>query len=130
MPGICPNTSGFIHRCKAMTKTSCLIVVPSLSVIQVHHHAILRLKNKKRGCDYSHPRKGEATACWVNLEDELRTDLTDTARCSRSGLTELSTVSIAHNSAGQEVRVVEDIEHLKAHVECDRFADLRVFLQT
>ena len=66
----------------------------------------------------------------VGLEDELRTDLTDTTRCSRSGLTELAAVGIADHTAGKEVGVVEDVKHLEAHVERHRFSDFRIFFHT
>jgi hypothetical protein len=63
----------------------------------------------------------------VGLEDELRTDLTDTARCSRGGLTELAAVGVADYTARKEVGVVEDIKHLEAHIQCHALRDFRIF---
>jgi len=62
----------------------------------------------------------------IGLEDELGAYLTDTARCGRGGLTELATISIAHHIL--EVGMVEDVEHLEAHVELHALVDFRVFL--
>ena len=76
-------------------------------------------------------RLAEAIACrGVGLEDELGTYLTDTTRCSRGGIAELAAVSIADHTARKEVGMVEDVEHLEAHVECHALGDFRVFLNT
>ena len=74
--------------------------------------------------------KGGDCSPQVGLENELRTDLTDTARCSRGGLTELAAVGIADHAAGQEVGVVEDIEHLEAEIKSHVLRDFRVFFHT
>ena len=66
----------------------------------------------------------------VGLEDELRADLTDTARGSLGGSAELIAVGISHNAASEEVGVVEDVEHLEAHVERHALRDFRIFFHT
>ena len=66
----------------------------------------------------------------VGLEDELRTDLTDTTRCSRGGLTELAAVGIADYPTGKEVGVVEDVEHLEAEIQGHALRDLRIFFHS
>src|SRR5882757_2424468 len=67
------------------------------------------------------------TAPGVGLEDELRTDLSDTTRRCRSGITELTAVGVADHAAGKEVGMVEDVEHLEAHVECHPLGDFVSF---
>ena len=78
------------------------------------------------------PSKVERGDCSprARLKDELRTDLTNAARCGRGGLTELAAVGIADYAAGKEVGVVEDIEHFEAHVERHRFCDFRILFHT
>src|SRR6266852_5628505 len=66
----------------------------------------------------------------VGLEDELRTDLTDTTGCSSGRLTELAAVGIADHPTGQEVGMVEDVEHLEAHIERHALRDLRIFFHS
>ena len=53
----------------------------------------------------------------AGLEDDLTAYLTDTTRCRVGGLTELAGAGISYNRAGQEIGVVEDVEHLNAEVE-------------
>ena len=53
----------------------------------------------------------------AGLEGELAAYLTDPARGGIGGLTELAGAGISHNRAGQEIGVVEDVEHLNAKVE-------------
>ena len=62
----------------------------------------------------------------VGLEDELRTDLTDTTRCSRSGLTELAAVGAADHTAGKEVGVVEDVESFGTELETKSVGDAEI----
>jgi hypothetical protein len=73
----------------------------------------------------------EATARrGVGLEDEFGAYLTDSSGCGLGDLTELAAVSISHHRASEEVGMVEDVEHLKAQVECYGLGDFRIFLDT
>jgi len=86
-----------------------------------------RTRFEKRGCNCSHPL--DYLTC-QRLENELCADLTDTAGCSLRGHAELIAVSISHDPAGEEVGVVEDVEHLKSNIQSHRFGELRIFFQT
>ena len=70
------------------------------------------------------------TGCWFQLEDNLRADLTDTARSDRSSLSKLSAVRIPDHAAGKEVGVIEEVEHFEAKIQRCRLGQFRVLFNS
>src|SRR3981081_372172 len=93
------------------------------------HSTLNESLNNKQGMRLLAPPEKSTEAMarrGIGLEDELGAYLTDTSRRGAGGLPELAAVSVAHHTL--EVGMVEDIEHLEAHIELHALGDFRVFL--